>query len=303
MKRPLPPLSGLPAFEAAARLGNFTRAAEELHVTHGAVSRAIAQLEQRLAVKLFKRHARHVSLTLAGQHLLKGTDKAFLELEAALENMHRQSVVSPTLTVSCEPTLAMRWLMPRLGELRREDPELHVDLHTAEGPIDLRDLNCDLAIRRLDFPRPNDLHVVTLCPEYAGPVCHPQCWSGVLGRDLSRARWLHSRTRPNAWAQWRQASGTAYKAVDEQHYDHFFFTLQAAIDQLGTAIGSLPLVYDDLQENRLIAPCGMHETGIEYVMISATPLDEAPQIQRFATWLQQQAAPLWRIEQVNGEQE
>lgn len=295
MKRRLPPLSSLPAFEAAARLGNFTRAAEELHITHGAVSRSVAQLEQRLDVKLFKRHARHVSLTQAGQHLLKGTDQAFFELESAIENM-RRGEASPALTVSCEPTLAMRWLMPRLGQLRREAPELNIDLRTAGGAINLRRSNCDVAIRRLDFPRPSNVHMFTLCPEYAGPVCHPQCWSGVLDGDLSRACWLHSHTRPQAWEQWCQTSNTAYQCANDQHYDHFFFTLQAALDQLGTAIGPLPLVYDDLRENRLVAPCGMHDTGVEYVVFSNVSQDKDPRIQHFLMWLKKQAEPLWRLD-------
>ncbi|WP_136069365.1 LysR substrate-binding domain-containing protein [Modicisalibacter radicis] len=295
MKRRLPPLSSLPAFEAAGRLGNFTRAAEELHVTHGAVSRAIAQLENRLGVELFKRHARRVSLTPAGQHLFRATGTAFLALEASLEKLHEQDEAIPALRLSCEPTLAMRWLMPRLGRLRRERPELKVELHTAGGPIDLHDAECDLAIRRLDFPRPGDLRTATLCPEYAGPVCHPKCWNGVLEQDLFKARWLHSRTRPQAWAVWCRASNTAYQPAGEQHFDHFYFTLQAALDQLGTAIGPLPLVYDDLQENRLIAPCGMQATGVEYVVMSRESREEDARIPHFVSWLQQQAAPLWRL--------
>ncbi|WP_129141822.1 LysR substrate-binding domain-containing protein [Modicisalibacter coralii] len=294
MSRQLPPLAALPAFEAAARLGNFTRAAEELHVTHGAISRAIARLEERLGVALFERHARHVSLTAAGRRLLTATDKAFDALESGLERLNRDD--GPvTLSVSCEPSLAMRWLMPRLDHWRSTQPSTMVDLHTAGGPIDLQRSACDLAIRRLDFPRPDGVTITPLCPELAGPVCHPECWHEALGRDLSRARWLHSRTRPDAWAQWCRASETPYRNAGEQYYDHFYFTLQGAIDRLGTAIGPLPLVHDDLRDARLIAPFGMRPTGAEYVIISReSPLAQAP-LQAFVDWLQQQAAPLRRL--------
>ncbi|BES73377.1 LysR substrate-binding domain-containing protein [Marinobacter nanhaiticus D15-8W] len=291
-------LPGLPAFEAAARLNNFTRAAEELHLTHGAISRAIAQLEEHLGTTLFVRHARRVSLTPAGYRLMEATRNAFAELDRAVEETSGNGSLDQVLHISCEPSLSMRWLMPRLGRLRQSHPELQIELSTAGGPIDLDATGCDLAIRRLDFATPKDAAIEMLCPELAGPVCHPECWNGVLGQDLSRARWLHTRTRPSAWSDWCTAANKPYCPAGEQSFDHFYFTLQAALDQLGTAIGPLPLVYDDLQAGRLIAPLGMSQTGVDYVLLTPRRQDQVGQTRRIMDWLSTQASPLEQFDTV-----
>ena len=207
-KRNLPPLAALPAFEAAARHQSFSRAAEELHLTHGAISRAVAQIEERLGIDLFVRRNRRVWLTPAGERLFKSVVTALDGLDGTVEEIHRHDSASPILSVSCEPSLAMRWLMPRLGAFREANPDLNIDLRLAGGPVDLLVEGCDLAIRRADFGIAEDYEVTRLWPEFAGPVCDPDCWEGILVRDLSNARWLHSRTRPDAWDIWKRASGS-----------------------------------------------------------------------------------------------
>ncbi|WP_392799004.1 LysR substrate-binding domain-containing protein [Saccharospirillum sp. HFRX-2] len=284
-KRRLPPLSALPAFEAAARHQSFSRAAEELHLTHGAISRAVAQIEDRLGVSLFQRRSRRVWLTPAGERLLRATSAALDQLGEAVEGLQLHDSASPLLTISCEPSLAMRWLMPRLGRFREAHPELNIDLRMAGGPIDLLAEGCDLAIRRTDFGLPSDAELTPLWSEVAGPVCDPNCWENLLERDLSKARLLHSRTRPDAWDSWQRASGHVFTAASEQYYDHFFFALQAAANRLGTAIGPLPLVYDDLMAGRLIAPFGMASTGYDYVLISLERPEQDSRIEAFHHWL------------------
>ncbi|MDP2699316.1 LysR substrate-binding domain-containing protein [Thalassospira sp.] len=286
------PLASLPAFEAAARHQSFSRAAEELNLTHGAISRAVAQIEERLDCALFVRRNRRVYLTRAGERLLAATGTALDGLGRAIEEIHRHDVASPILTVSCEPSLAMRWLMPRLGLFRENNPDLHIDLRLAGGPIDLLQDGCDIAIRRNDFGISDDYHVTHLWTERAGPVCDPDCWETILGRDLSRARWLHSRTRPDAWEVWKKASHYQGLPASEQYFDHFFFALQAAVNRLGTAIGPLPLVQDDLVAGRLIAPLGMAVTGFEYVLITLDGPSRDQRIGRFFDWLMIQAAEM-----------
>lgn len=291
-KRQLPPLAPLPAFEAAARHQSFSRAAEELHLTHGAISRAVAKLEQRLGVQLFVRRRRRVYLTLAGERLMRVTSDVLDRLDDAAETLRRHEGSSPILTVSCEPSLGMRWLMPRLGTFRTLNPDLNIDLRLAGGPIDLLESGCDAAIRHTSFVLPDRDVVTRLWPEYAGPVCAPICWETAIGRDLSRARWLHSRTRPEAWRDWQRESGYQGSPDSEQFFDHFFFALQAAVDRLGTAIGPLPLVDDDLRSGRLIAPMGMVATGYDYVLLTRDSPDADPRIARFSAWLMQQAQDL-----------
>jgi len=288
-KRNLPPLAALPAFEAAARHQSFSRAAEELHLTHGAISRAVAQIEERLGIDLFVRRNRRVWLTQAGERLLKSVATALDGLDGAIEEIHRHDSASPILSVSCEPSLAMRWLMPRLGAFRESNPDLNIDLRLAGGPVDLLVEGCDVAIRRADFGIGGDYEVTRLWPEFAGPVCDPDCWENILARDLSNARWLHSRTRPDAWDVWKRASGSNASPTSEQYFDHFFFTLQAAANRLGTAIGPLPLVYDDLVAGRLVAPHGMAPTGYDYVLITLDRPGRDPRILRFFDWLMAEA--------------
>ena len=291
IKRRLPPLGALTAFEAAARHQSFSRAADELHLTHGAISRAVAQIEERIGVNLFVRRNRRVYLTAAGQRLLKTTTETLDALSHAVEEIHRHDSASPFLVVSCEPSFAMRWLMPRLGDFREQHPELNIDLRMAGGPIDLLSEGCDVAIRRTDFNIQEDYRISHLCTELAGPVCTQDYWTNIIKKDVFEAHWLHSRTRPNAWEDWKTEAlkrkqiyikSTPQK---EQYFDHFFYTLQAAQNQLGIAIGSTPLVSDDLSNNRLIAPFGMEPTGCDYVSLSLDGATQDPRIEAFNQWL------------------
>ncbi|MEO9273253.1 LysR substrate-binding domain-containing protein [Marinomonas sp. 5E14-1] len=289
IKRRLPPLSALPAFEAAARHQSFSRAAQELHLTHGAISRAVAQIEERIGVDLFVRRNRRVYLTTAGQRLFKTATETLNTLNQTVEEIHRHDKASPFLTVSCEPSLAMRWLMPRLGGFHEKYPDLNVDLRMAGGPIDLLSENCDIAIRRTDFGIPEDYHVTHLCEELAGPVCTQDYWRRYSQEDLFNANWLHSRTRPNAWNDWINTSDLEKESPkSEQHFDHFFYALQAAQDKLGVAIGSVPLVSDDLESQRLIAPLGMEETGYSYAALTFNDPQQDPRIKAFCVWLREQ---------------
>lgn len=283
--RPL--LPALPVFRAVARQGNFTRAASVLHLTHGAVSRAVAQLEERLGVTLCQRHARHVTLTPEGERLLRSVELMLDELSDTLEAIQPSEAIK-TLRLSCEPTLAMRWLMPRLGEWQRYHPHPAVVLHTAGGAVDFSSRQYDMAIRRLDFPLPADVMVIPLCPEWAGPVCAPDYWQSV-DQQLDQACWLHSQTRPSAWADWCQSASQPELAGQHQSLAHFYFVLQAALDRLGIAIGSWPLVIDDLQAGRLCAPFGLSPTDVDYGVILPETVyqrDEAQvvlaQLQRWA---------------------
>ncbi len=283
----LPPLNALLAFEAAARLQSFTKAAEELHLTHGAISRAVAQIEERIGVALFKRQNRRVYLTLAGQRLLKTSRQTLDALTETVEEIHRHDIDSPFLVVSCEPSLAMRWLMPRLGQFKTLCPEIHIDLRMSGGPIDLLESGCDLAIRRLDFSVKGDYQITKLCAEFAGPVCSKSYWFEQIQQDLNQADWLHSRTRPQAWYDWlsTQKDYTSWQARNEQYYDHFFYTLQAAQDHLGMAIGSTPLVSDDLKAQRLISPMGLQPTGYEYAVLTLHSLAQDQRVTLFTDWL------------------
>lgn len=175
------------------------------------------------------------------------------------------------LDVSCEPTLTMRWLMPRLDEFYHQTG-IDVRLSTAGGPVTLGYSGISLAIRRNDFPIDARYQVTELVDEWIGPVCSPQYWQRYQA-TAEAVKCLHTQTRPEAWHDWftacSSAPGFAAPDFSEQYqsFEHFYFSLQAVGDGLGMAIASYPLVADDLKQGRLIAPFGFVRSGFRYVIL------------------------------------
>ncbi len=285
----LPPLGSLRVFDAAARHEAFGRAAQELHVTHGAVSRQIKQLEQALGLTLFERRNRAVFLTDSGRQLLMLTRSLFEQLTAGLAQL-RQPAADAPLVLSCEPTIAMMWLIPRLPDFQRAHPGVQVHLYAAGGPVDFAAQGVDVALRRNDFEWDAALHAERVCDEWTGPVCRP----GVAG-DSGDGGWtgvtaLGSATRPGAWRQWAQASGRKAPRRPGPVYEHFYLSLQAAAAGLGLAIGSALMVRDALRDRRLEAPCGFVRDGSAYFLLSPRLFRDDPRAAVFLAWLRQEAA-------------
>jgi DNA-binding transcriptional LysR family regulator len=280
----LPPLGPLVSFCAAAKHQSFTKAAHELNLTHGAVSRAVKQLEEYFGLPLFHRRSRRIYLTDKGRFFADKAAALLADLEAASEQMRAQET-GRSLSVSCEPSLAMRWLMPRLGTFYDKVPGVDVHLSTAGGPVDIAAQNLDLAIRRSDFQWPENYWVTELGREHIGPVCHPDYWARL---QETPAILLHTRTRPDAWADWTALSGRAIESVTERYFDHFYFSLQAAVAGLGIAIGPEPLVADDIESGHLVAPLGFIETKADYVVLSLKNPERDDLLNAFVTWLREE---------------
>ena len=282
----LPPLAPLASFRAAARHENFTRAAQDLHVTHGAVSRAVKQLEEHFGFPLFERRNRGIRLTDRGRRFAEHVNALFDGLETACGQL-RDLGSDRRISVSCEPTLAMRWLMTRIEDFRRTAPDVDVLLSTAGGPIDLAPTGVDLAIRRSDFTWSGDYWHASLGRETIGPVCSPAYWAQQTGQPI---RALHTRTRPGAWRDWSLLAASPPAIGSERFFDHFYFTLQAAAAGLGMAIGPHPLVRDDLENGLLTAPFGFAETSVEYVVLCREEPPRDGRIRRFIDWLADELA-------------
>jgi len=281
----LPPLNSLRVFDAAARHEAFGRAAQELHVTHGAVSRQIKLLEEALGLTLFERRNRAVFLTDAGRQLLAVTQGLFEQLRAGLAQLQQPDTDAP-LVVSCESTIAMMWLIPRLPDFQRTHPGMQVHLYAAGGAVDFAAQGVDVAFRRNDFEWDAALHAERVCDEWTGPVCRP-------GREQT-ADWydgvaLGSATRPRAWRQWAQASGHKPPRRAGPVYEHFYLSLQAAAAGLGVAIGSALMARDALQDHRLEAPLGFARDGSAYFLLSPRPFSNDPRAAAFLAWLRQEA--------------
>ncbi|MCK9213036.1 MAG: LysR substrate-binding domain-containing protein [Rhodoferax sp.] len=263
----LPPLHSLHVFEVAARHESFVQAAAELYVTHGAVSRQIRQLEDALGLALFERRNRAVFLTGEGRVLFAACAQVMDKLRAVVEELTTPVALAP-LVVSCEPTIAMRWLIPRLPQFRVQHPEFQIHLLAAGGPVDFVRDKVDVALRRNDFKWPEQYHVERIAPEMMGPVCTPAIAELLRTDAAQKVRELHSRTRHAAWKLWQRHSGVALNLAEPEYFEHFYLSLQAANAGLGIAMGSLYMVEDDVRDGRLTAPYGFVPDDSEYVLLS-----------------------------------
>ena len=286
----LPSLMALRCFEAAARLENFSRAAAELHLTHGAVSRAVRLLEDELGVALFERRSRRVFLTGAGRTLARAVGSGLDLMRQAVGELRASARQGRRWVLSCEPTLLMRWLIPRWPDFQARHPDIDVHLVAGGGPFSFAS-GIDLAIRRDDFPRPEGYHLEPLFPERVGPVCRPDklaAWfttkPGIAALKPGAPR-LHTRTRPGAWSEWAAAAGQPAPDASGQVFEHFYFSLQAAVAGLGVAIGPWHLVRDDLNSGVLAAPMGFVEDGSRYCLLSPQPLQPGSPQADLLEWL------------------
>ena len=173
MKRSdVPSLDDLRAFETVARLGSVRAAAAELALTHGAVSRRVSKLSVDLGLRLLEAHGRGVRLTSDGEKLAEATGKAFSSITDALAEIRSGSAPIPII-LSCERSLAMRWLIPRLSGFQDRYPDVEVHLSTGGGGLDFARDRVTLAIRRLDFLVDPEWSIIRLMPERVGPVMLP----------------------------------------------------------------------------------------------------------------------------------
>lgn len=283
----LPPLGTFRVFDVAAQTQSFVKAAEVLHVTHGAVSRQIRLLEEAVGLELFERRNRAVFLTPAGRALQATTSSVFEQLEATLYRLEQESREN-ALVLSCEPTIAMKWLIPRLPAFQRAHPDISLHLSAAGGAIDFKKANVDVALRRDDFKWGDDVYATKICEEWVGPVCAtsvlPTASRGTA-RDVSHADVLHTKSRPTAWKTWQRLSGRSIPSGARVDYEHFYLCIQAAVAGLGVAMSSFFMVQDELASGQLVAPQGFLRDGSAYCLLSARPLAESQQCLRFAEWV------------------
>jgi len=270
MSRDLPSLNALRAFEAAARLESVSRAGDELHVTHGAVSRQIRALEAELGVALFQRRGRGVSLTAAGQHLRDATALSLDQLRDACRDIRHQAARTP-FVLGCPGSLLARWMIPRLERLRADLPGLALHLSALEetSPHALDGLDGALLLAAPPWPR--GWQVTVLAPEKIGPVVSPRYagWprlSGKPARELLHEPLLHTASRPQAAGDWARAAGLAAPPPAGQGFPHLYHLLEAVVAGLGVAIVPAPLVADERAAGRLLAPWGFVPTTAAWIL-------------------------------------
>lgn len=251
MSRNLPPLSTLRAFEAAARLESFSRAADEISVTHGAVSHQIRALERALGAALFLRNGRRVALTNAGRHFAERVRAALQELMEAAQFI-RRSEGERAVSVSMLPSFAARWLMPRLGRFLERHPAIAVNIHTSITLVDFQRDDVDLAIRFGEGRWP-DLEVHKFMDEEFYPVASPRFNRGKLPAqpaDLGKFQLLRSSDEP--WAPWFRAAGVRLKEPHSLIFTDSNLLLQAALDGRGIALARSSIAEADVRAGKLV---------------------------------------------------
>ncbi len=281
-RRSLPSLNALRAFEAFSRHGRMSSAADELCVTHGAVSRQVRQLEQSLGVSLVEGPKTRLKLTPEGLRLAASLGTAFDDMAEAVDGLKTEA--GRILSVSCLGTFAMRWLIPRLPDFLERHPQVQVSISESHAPVDFRRGDYDSAIRMAAEGAASEAETTVFLPHHHGPVMAPGLASPSLQRLGGLPR-LHTRTYPKAWDDWQDNFGCRLPPPpSEQAFDHNYYLMEAAVAGLGAAIGSWPFVIQDVASGRLAAPFGIVEAHTRYVFL--TPRGKAePAAALFRDWL------------------
>jgi LysR family glycine cleavage system transcriptional activator len=282
----IPNLSALRAFEATVRHGSVRRAAHELHLTDGAVSRALREMEADLGFALFERRNRRIMPTATARALADEVRLALDHLAGALGRARESERPNRSIVLSCEPTFLIRWLIPRLASLQEAvGPDRDLRLVSAGGAVPFAREGIDLAVRRADFPIGADIRAESFLDERVGPVCRPEMASSVGVSGLLTGSLLHSATRPGAWHHWAALTDCILQASREITFEHFYLSLQAAVAGAGVAIGPVALVADDLASGVLVAPRGFVADGSTYVLMAPRASHDAALFRAVLGWL------------------
>jgi DNA-binding transcriptional LysR family regulator len=255
MAAPRLSLNALRAFEATARLRSFSAAADELSVTHGAVSRHIKALEDGIGLPLLRRGANGAVPTPEGERLADALSRAFAVIQSSIEELR-----PGPLTLSCSESIMMYWLLPRLARFQEDNPDVELRFNTGAGAVDFVRDNVSVAIRLSTIEPPKGAIRTDVVTEWIGPVCAPQYQRSVRVasvNDLPRARLMTTRTRLHAWDDWRRHCGAPLGELRiDESFAHFYLLIQAAKCGLGLANVPRMLVLDDLNNGTLVAPLG-----------------------------------------------
>ncbi len=288
-RRSLPPLTALRAFEAFARLGKMTTAADELCVTHGAVSRQIRSLEQEVGLALTEGPRHRLKLTEAGERLAASLSIAFDRVERTLVDL--KSAADTELHLSCLATFAMRWLIPRLGSFHDRHPGLRVRVTESFAPADFAREHYDAAIRLTEHVPAQDGQAIAFLDNYHGPVATPQLIGGLPGvKAFASLPRLHTRPHLQAWAEWEGHTGMTLPEAPQNHeFEHLFYMLEAAVAGLGVGLSPFIYVAGDIEAGRLKAPLGFVRTPAQFYLI-LPPGPAKPAAAAFRDWLLDEAA-------------
>lgn len=282
--RRLPPLHAVRAFEAAARHLSITRAAEELNVTVGAVSRHVRALEERMDTALFLRGPRGLTLTSAGAAFAESAREALDRIAAAADGVRLRQF--RRLTIGAYGFFLSRYLLPIWATLATAHPELDVDLHTSSDPLDLLAGRFDAIIAVSDAQPRSGLVTIPLLPISTVPVCAPRLIEKAP-LDFAAVPLLHARPRPDDWRRWLDHAGLADVSVrGGSSFESLSLAVEAAAAGLGVTIAIDGLLAPDLANGSVVrAHPIVRPTRRSFVLQFEQRLAEDPSMAAFADWL------------------
>jgi LysR family glycine cleavage system transcriptional activator len=282
----LPPMQALRAFEAAARTRSLTRAAESLHLTHGAISHQIKSLEADFGVRLVERAGRGIRLTDEGERFASRVRAVLSDLADAVQEVTERA--NPRqLRVSVMPSFAARWLLPRIGRFFAAHPDIDLDVSASNLLADFRRDDIDVAIRHGsgDWPGLVSEH---LLDDVYFPVCSPRLANGrlpVRPADLSRYTLL--RSEGEFWKPWFEAAGLDWpEPLRAPTFSDSSHTMQAAIEGQGIALARSSLIGSDVRNGVLIRLFDIAVPGArKYFLVYPPRLADSPKLAPFRKWL------------------
>jgi LysR family glycine cleavage system transcriptional activator len=282
-------LNGIRAFEAAARSGSFAGAGGELNVSAAAVSRMVHLLEQRLGVALFERKANRLAMTAAGRAYQSGLTPIFDALASLTAQVTAPSSLR-ALTIGVGPTFAMKWMIPRLADFRKHEPDIEVRITTggAAAPFG-DDWSCGITLGDGEWP---GLVAEPLFAADLMPVCAPRLASQLKRPgDLRGPSLLRVAHSPDDWPLWLKAAGIARVSARGPVFQYYGQALQAAVDGLGVAMGIRPYIDDDLAAGRLVAPFALSvPKGMRWYLVYRRFQTEQRDFAAFRRWIIRAAA-------------
>jgi len=278
---PLPSLNALRAFEAMARTGRVTLAAEELHVTHSAVSRQVKALEAALGVRLFSGPKHRLELTAAGRELLPALTEAFDQIATAVR---RTRSGGEDLHVAVNASISVKWLIPRLAGFQAAHPDIRLHLSELAAHATSH-RGAQAVVRIVPTSRLADPNCAPFIRNALGVVIAP----GLAQADPLKAPRLAALTHPEAWPIFAELAGVELPPANERPFAHVHFAMDAALAGLGAAVVSWPLCVKEVQAGDLIAPLGFRRSESALALLAA-PGAQSRALDRFRAWLQTEGA-------------
>lgn len=294
----LPPLNALKVFEVAARKLSFSKAAQELHVTQGAISKQIKALEEHLQLALFDRTPTGLELTKAGKQYLPTIMSALEQIQSSTANLQQLESNSHSLTLNITPSLSNLWLIPRLKKLSHCLPNLRLNMVSGDGAFQFHQASADIAIRCLPLSLSHE-NSTLLAEEILVPVIHPELLAKTpinSCEDILLHPLLMHTTRPQLWSQFLSRVIGDEKRSTSAHFhhgfEHFFMSLEAAKQKQGIALVPDFLASAFIKKGELVSLLDIrYKSSYGFYFLVPAYRQQHDQVQQFYQWLQDEIKP------------